>query len=222
MITLEAIEERFNFKYPLLYRQLFNDKMLDWGQFSPTWFTTVYPVLRESPPLLLFANDFEIIDTENIYEESKAFKDTDDYRNTNPELNFIPFAKSGAGDLYCFYLNGKKGDDIPIVFVWHDSNSVEVKAKNLQDFIFRCMLEAVIDLDEDSLVMDNDFKVNIGNLFKTHSKYLTDKQAAIIKNIYARSSIGTSLLIDDEAGKIINEEIYFEHLDMEFKYQLDC
>ncbi len=32
MNTLQDLEKEFNFTYPALYRQLYDDKMLDWGR----------------------------------------------------------------------------------------------------------------------------------------------------------------------------------------------
>ena len=37
MNPLQEIEQTYNFQYPKLYHQLYEDGMLNWGQFVPRW-----------------------------------------------------------------------------------------------------------------------------------------------------------------------------------------
>ena len=54
MNQLEQIEQQYGFKYPELYHKLYNDKMLDWGEFGPNWHATYWEKFKINPPLLLF------------------------------------------------------------------------------------------------------------------------------------------------------------------------
>lgn len=227
MVTkLKSIEEKYGFTYPELYKQLCKDGMLNFGETGPTWHTSEYPKLKENPPLLLYGNDIEFVPIDQIEDIYEDLKDPE-YPGFNPELNFVPFLQNGAGDSICFFLNEGNGGDIPIAFVPHDSDEFEVHAKNLQDYIFREMLVAVVDVYKESLIADG-FTENIKNMYNSHKKYLTDKQQHILEKIYARDlkeytykisekyeSDAEGLLTYDEYEKIIKKEIDFPLLDKE-------
>lgn len=121
--------------------------MLDVGEYGPAWFSTVFPSIKENPTLLLYSYDFELLSPKAVNEAIQELTDPDDYRQIKPEFKFIPFAQSGGGDHYCFFLNEKNGDHIPIIFVLHDSNEVNYLAKNLQDYIFSALLTDMSDQD---------------------------------------------------------------------------
>jgi hypothetical protein len=229
---LEQIEQKYHFEYPSLYKQLFADNMLYVGVLGADWLTREFPKIRTHPTLLLFGNDFGLMDFAGITSEIEQLSSPDDYRQTKKDLRFIPFAMTGAGDSYCFYLNGQKGDDILITLVWHDMNCVDILAKNLQDFIFRGLLEAVVDIEDESFIRHGDLKENIGNMLRSHCKYLTGKQQKIAGEIYQRDIFSYSykqpngseitlegLLTYDELNKILASEIGFEGLNTSFEYQ---
>ncbi|HEX6431382.1 MAG TPA: SMI1/KNR4 family protein [Niastella sp.] len=221
MNPLQIIEQQFNFRYPPLYHQLYTDGMLEWGTRGPTWITGQYPLLRENPPLLLFANDFELTNLQHIAGILDEWNDPDYWMHIKTGLRFIPFAQNGAGDMYCFFPTEQQDEDIPIVFLWHDANRTEYKAKNLQDFIFKCMLEAVADIEEAEygLLTTGDFTENRHNFLKTHQKYLTPEQQHIIEKIYQAGQTENPLISAEELVSIIHKEIGFEKLDLEFPYQ---
>lgn len=225
---LEKIETQFDFQYPALYRQLSQDDMLYNGVLAPNWYEIEYPKYRLNPPLLLFGNDFELLYPDTIVAKINSFSDPDEWEISS-DYRFIPFGSSGGGDLYCFYLNGQQGDDIPVVFVSFYSSEVTYLAKNLQDFIFRNMLEAVTDpyLED---VSEANFMQDIRNMLHTHSNYLSPKQQEIVSKIYARALFSyehqiqpngktftyRGLLTFDELANIVQTEIAFPELDQEF------
>ena len=233
-MTLTEIEKEYNFKYSALYKQLEQDGMLEVGEYGPNWYNTVFPKLKENPTLLLHSYDFELLNTNSISEEINDFSDPDDYRQINPEFKFIPFAKSGAGDHYCFLLNEQNGDDIPIVFVWHDCNEVNYLAKNLQNYIFRALLTDMSEQDIYNNVSDKEFRDNIESVLKTHTKYLTEQQTEILKSVLSREIIDyeielprgrkekhRGLLTDIELKRILNEIIPYEKMDKSFEYSTE-
>ena len=172
------------------------------------------------------------MDFAGIVSEIEQFSAADDYRQTQKDLRFIPFAMTGADDSYCSYLNGQRGDDIPIVLVWHDMNCVDMLAKNLQDFMFRGLLEAVVDVEDEHFIRYGNLKENTENMLRSHRKYLTDRQQAIVSEIYQRSIASydypqpdgskiklEGLLAYDELKEILASEIGFEGLNTSFEYQ---
>ncbi len=228
-MDLKTIETKYGIVFPNTYRELYKSGMLNWGEFGQNWIKNVYPSLRKSPPLLLYANDFELIDFERIDEEIGAFKDPEDYRCVNPKFNFIPFAQNGGGDLYCFQYDNSNNGNIPIVLVWHDMNAANVLAKNLQDFMFRSMLETLTDFDKNySLLAEGDLCLNLEKYLDTHKAFMTEQQNQIVHHWYGlidaeRKNSGI-LVSEEEIEKItqlIANVIQFDDLNKEFEYQLE-
>ena len=221
MTVLQQLEQRFQFRYPGLYHQLYADGMLNWGMAGPNWITQQYPGLRKNPPLLLFANDFELMSFDDIESQLSEFADPEYWMNIREDLHFIPFAKNGAGDMYCFLPEEAGSDDIPVVFLCHDANRAEYRAKNLQDFIFRCMLEAVADVEEAEygLLQVEDFSEDLSNFLKTHSPYISMQQNKIITEIYTGKHTKMPLISKDDLQTLLQKEITWERPDEEFHYQ---
>lgn len=185
MNPLEAIEERYGFIYPALYKQLYAEGLLDIGQTGLEWLTREFPRLRLRPPLL-YGHDFELMQVGDVAEEIAEFLNPDSYREIRPELQFIPFAMSGAGDPYCFHLNAATDAGVPVVYMYHDANKATFKARKLQDFIFRGLLEAVAEVDLASLIMVGDFAENCQAVLDTHGLFITSRQREVGADIYRR------------------------------------
>ncbi|PZM65457.1 SMI1/KNR4 family protein [Paenibacillus dendritiformis] len=232
MNQIEQIEQRFGVKYPELYKRLYDDGMLDWGEYGPNWHATYWEKFKSNPPLLLFGDDIELLELNQIVEKIEELKDPEDYRATKPEFQFVPFAMTGGGDLYVFQFDQQCGENVPVTLVPHDSESASILAKNLQDFIFRKLLECVAEIDEYSSAAEGgDLKTNLFNMLRTHKPYLSQRQVAKIEEIYNRdlfdykynipngNELSLSGLISlDELEEVLHQEIGFENLDKEFVY----
>ncbi|AZA76153.1 SMI1/KNR4 family protein [Chryseobacterium sp. G0186] len=234
-MNIAELEQKYNFKYPETYKQLAEDNMLNWGESGPHWFETTFPELKKNPPLLLFAYDIEIWNDQQFVEASiDEMSDEEDYRNIHHEYRFVPFAKNGSGDLYAFQFDLQHNGEVPLTFIPHDDEEAEVVAKNFQDFIFRQLLEAITEIDEDSMFYEDeeeDLKQNLFNQLRTHESYLTPRQIEILNEIYHRDIFeytykvpnGSSfeaegLVTFDEVEKILNIEIGFDQLNKKFNY----
>jgi len=221
MNKLEQIEQQYKFKYPELYHRLYNDKMLDGGEFGPNWHATYWEKFKINPPLLLFANDIELLEFNrkgngtSVIEHIETLRDPNHYIPIKSEFTFIPFASTGGGDLYVFQLDKQCGDDVPITLIPHDSDDATILAKNLQDFIFRMLLECAREIDENSRANDGDLKTNLFNMLRTHKPYLSKSQVAKVEEIYNRD---LGLISMDELSSTLRQEIGFDGLDKEFKY----
>lgn len=234
-MNIAELEQKYNFKYPEIYRQLAEDNMLNWGESGPQWFETTFPELKKNPPLLLFGYDIEIWNDQQFVEASiDEMSDAEDYRNIHSEYRFVPFAKNGAGDIYAFQFDLQHNGEVPVTFIPHDDEEAEVVAKNFQDFIFRQLLEAITEIDEDSMFYEDeeeDLKQNLFNQLRTHESYLTARQIEILNDIYqrdifeysykvpnGRSFESEGLVTFDEVEKILNSEIGFDQLNKKFNY----
>lgn len=210
-MTLESIEQEHHFAYPALYKQLHQNGMLSWGKLGPDWYKQTFPLLKENPPFLLYASDFEIIDQPDIsgeISEGPLFADK--------KHQFVPIGYTGAGDWYAFYYNLKNGDDIPVVLVYHDADKAVILAKNLQDFIFATLLEAIacIDPDYPGLIEAGDLKTNARNFLRTHAPYMTQQQQEIVSGVYEKGTLSR-----EELNSILQAEIGFDLLNTTFRYQ---
>lgn len=221
MVTLTAIEQQFGFTYPQLYHELQQDGMLNWGTFGPEWITQQYPELRKNPPLLLFANDFELMTTKDTEDQLEEFADESYWIQMKPGLQFIPFAQNGAGDWYCFFTSQTEDNGIPVVLLQHDANRGTFKAKNLQDFIFRSMLEAVTDTESAvyGLLDEENFRGDLENFIRTHQKYLPAAQVQVIEEVYTVPAKHKAIINESQLQIFLEKHINFEKLDQEFKYQ---
>lgn len=188
--TLAKIESIFDFNYPKLYLQLSNDGMLDVGEIGSNWHTEVYLKLKDNPPLLFHSNDFEVLGSTVVYEALEEITAADSIFAIKKDYNFIPFGQSGAGDYYCFFLNeADVANGIPTVLLYHDDDCAYYLAKNLQDFMFKAILEYTVQIDEYKAENETEFKDKIGSLLKTHLCYLSDSQQTALKELFSREML---------------------------------
>jgi hypothetical protein len=205
-ITPRAIEQKFQLTLPAVYKKLEADGMLEYANaFGHDWYKRIFPALKTQPPFLMFANNFELLSLRDIYDEQKESIDHTDWLE---DFRMLPFAGDGSGDRYAFYLSSQHSPKWSIIHWWHDSDHCDILAHDLQDFIFRKMLEAAFDVDtEDDLVADGDLKQNLSHWFKTHQKYLKPKHSEILASIYQREpeydAAGNCTLISEAEFKDI-------------------
>lgn len=225
MNTLQDLEKEFNFTYPELYKQLYDDGMIN-DNIAP------FSTLKENPPLLLFGNDIDIWEPVFSREGIREIIHHEIY-DISTKYRMVPFAGNGAGDMYVFQLDMQIDGQVPITLFRHDSDA-EILAKNLQDFIFRQLLESLTEIDEYSMFYEDSeekIKQNLLNQLKTHRKYLTPGQAEILENIYRRNIFKYTykkpngsefkregLLTFDEFEALIEQEMPFKKLNTKFDY----
>ncbi|MGK5062177.1 SMI1/KNR4 family protein [Janthinobacterium sp. LB3P112] len=230
-MTLSEIEQQHGFTYPPLYLQLERDGMLAVGEYGPDWYKLVYPTLTDRPTLLLHADDFELLSIKAVAAAMEELADPDDYRQIDPALRFIPFAQTGAGDHYCFFVSGQQDGEMPIVLLWHDQNEAQYLAKNLQDFLFHMLLSSMADQDTYNEVSDEEFRDQLAKTLGTHARYLSSEQAQILQTLLARDIIDydvllpkgrkeahRGLLTDLELASLRKELIAYEKFDSCFAY----
>ena len=232
-MKIEEIELKYNYTFPKLYKKLWKENMLnwmgDWGDkpfsIKDTWENSVYPAIKDNPPLLLHTGgyDFELLTTSAIY--GYTF---DELWNTD-EHHFIPFAKTAEGDVYAFYKNIEIDGENPIVYIIKDDET-EIIAKNFEDFIFRQMLTAINDVEKDEISADygNDFEAyrkDILNDLRTISPYINKHYIALLEEFYNREEVlegmfSYSLIGANELNETIKKYLNFEQLDKTFNHEI--
>lgn len=234
-MKIEDIESKYKYKFPKLFNELWSDGMLDWmnghtGEFNfdENWEKTIYPKIKENPPLLLHSGgfDFEMLRTEEMF--NFQFDELWDIE----KHVFIPFAKTEEGNIYAFYKNIKQDGQNVIVHVWNDMNETEIIAKNFEDFIFRKMLEAIFDVDKEDLKGDykengfDGYRADLMNDLKTITPYLNDTYSEILITLYNRDKVIESmfsygLIEQKELVDIVQKYLLFDELDSIFEHEVD-
>jgi hypothetical protein len=233
-MILDKIEKKYDFIFPTLFKQLWHDGMLDWmnGRTIPfnsneNWEKTIYPEIKENPPLLLHSGgfDFEMLRAEEMLDFK--FDELWDIE----EHEFIPFAKTDESNIYAFYKNLKVDKEYVIVYIWNDMNETEIIAKNFEDFIFRKMLEAVFDIDKDDLKGDYKksgfagYKIDLLNDLKTIKPYINKEYAEILTSFYTRevqeSMFSYGLISKEELVNTIQKYLQFKELDSVFEHEIE-
>lgn len=228
MMTIQELEQKYNIKYPELYKQLALDKMLEVGQYGAMWYAETFPKLKDNPTLLLFSDDFELCPLKDVDEEISWLRDPDNYMEIKEEYNFIPFAKNGAGDMYCFLMSEEVEGDYPIVFVWHDDIEATYEAKNLRDFIFKRIVSDMSQLDTYNKQSDEEFITYLRATLKTHSRYLSEDKVTLLEELIERPLIdyrikgwsedSRGVLTDIEYQQIVKQYIPYEKMEESFPY----
>ena len=226
------LEKKYNFQYPDLYKTCYANGFLNWGVPHKNWYAEVYPKLKSKPPLLVYANDFKIIDFQEIDEEMNTKSQPDYYLRINPAFTLVPFAKNGAGDAYCFFYQEHNAAEIPVVIRQHDTDEAIILAKNFSDFVFSEMLQSVCDIWDNALYFSGNLHENLRNFYKTHCFLLSPERQMLLNSIFSRplssvtrlsgkkTVVEKGLLTDSELENILIAEINFDNWKAVFKYTL--
>lgn len=209
-IMLNGIQNEFKFKYPDIYLQIERDGNLDWGEQGPN--QTVSHELRKKPPLLLFGNDFRLLDEDRIRKLLIQFRSGWDSSG-----KFVPFGRNGAGDYFAFVF-GTQNTLEYICKLNRNSDEGFVLAKNFDDFLFRELLHAAYNINEFD-IDENDFdefRANLYAMLNSHRAYINNRRVKILEEVYSRPISR----FDDEEFGMIDENMFYEILDQEIKFDL--
>lgn len=220
MSALPDIEQATGQAFPPLFKQLHAAGRLSWGRPHPQWSEVVFPTLQAEPPVLLYAQEYEPLEPDELLEAWQELTAEDHYNPLRADLQLLPFARTGAGDSYCFWSNAPGVAEPPVVLVWHDDDRADVLAANYQDFLFRKMVEAVAEYEPPySLLSHGDLAGNLQRWLQTHQSVLSGDQHAALQHLFARTGdIAEGNISDDDAQAIVAEVIGFDQLDASFAY----
>lgn len=227
---IKSIELDNEFKYPLIYKELLKDGMLDYkteiaNENQRLWYKSEYPKLAARPPLLFFGTlDFKIMSFGRIISELKEIPEY-----WNPEFKLIPFGMTGGGDWYAFSYNHEENGNIPIVIVYHDAEYMKVLSKNMEDFIFRGLLECGKNIEDNE---EDIYREQLLLMLESHKKYISDKRYTLLKKIFNRPieqfeedfgryiEKNKGFVGSEEIAEILESEINFNLLNKSITYQL--
>jgi len=140
MSTLyDTITANTGFRVPDLYRRMVADGVTQYGTSTADWMETWKQRAIENPPALMLASaQVEWWQPEDIANwEAPAHFD--------PAHKLVPFASTGAGDMWCWYANG--GD--VIVLAPYEEDGATIFAPDLESFLLRHMLQGFAEIVEE-------------------------------------------------------------------------
>lgn len=144
----------------------------------------------------------------------------------------IPFAHTGGGDKWVWILDNNV--ELPVGLCYHDDSEGIYYAKNLQDALFRQIIDFVSG--SNFYIQDESaesYQMNIYNLrrhlneWKTKlGKFFTKEKNEVIESLLkkelklCRSKYGDwyALLTEEESNEIVNKFIDFELIDETFEW----
>jgi hypothetical protein len=242
--TLASLEEKYGFRYPALYHRLYEDGMLNWGEYDASEAdieASIFPFPTpkaeaqhaKNPPFLWFARDFILFDPawlERMIDEER----TGEYEMTRAlqQFGLINFGRDGTGSGYAFWFGGQKGEEVPIAYIdYVNGGLVSVEAKNLQDFMFMQLLGAgirIYDAEAVQAIMakigdDFDEKTpqNLREALRTHAPYLTSRQQEIVREVFNRNPAeqGYDVFYDYTQKGLLTEDEYWEIVEREIAFE---
>lgn len=218
MPTLSEIEQATGQCFPPLYRQLDAGGRLSFGGPHPAWSEQIFPTLQAEPPVLLYADEYEPIERDRLLQAWTELTAADHYNPLRADLQLLPFAETGGGDTYCFWTNAPGFAEPPVLLVWHDDDRADLLAANYQDFLFRKMVESVLDL-EYALLGEGDLVDDLQRWLGTHRAWLREDQVQALEAWFARSEdIQAGRVTHEQAQALIAEVIGFAGLDERIAY----
>lgn len=165
MTSYAALAQTCRIAMPALFRQLLDAGLADHGPDVKAWVADWKAHTLTARPVLSCVYDFEWISA------GQAQESIDEWLNPGYQhgRRFLPFAQTGAGDLYCLTpLDGT--DDAPaiapdagpigpagkvgVALIWHDDDTSKIPFASFDDFVFDALVRSATDV---SHLVDEDF-----------------------------------------------------------------
>lgn len=230
---LSQIEHLTGVEFPTVFKDAVAQGLMDYGIAGRDWKEKSLPLLREHPPLLLYAKDFEPISMEVAVDAINNFADPNFHMGNYTEFGLLPFAGSGAGDVYCFLhkspieIDCGECNEIPVVIAYHDAPEIDVLAKNFQDFVFTQMLSSVSGFLSNDRITTGSLEDNLRNMLRSHRPVLTERQYQVLDDVFRHGIVNFHLNIvntkepwelisPDETEAILEREIGFPYRNYTF------
>ncbi|MCD7972853.1 MAG: SMI1/KNR4 family protein [Candidatus Azobacteroides sp.] len=197
MEAWKQLEKEFGFQYPDIYHRLYSAGMLTSvkaedivpvEEFEIGTNATLGARLKKQAGEIPFLNAIEGMRV--LTAEKVRYRLTESYigENADPRHKLIPFAVDPAGAWYAFSFDLQQNDDVPVLFI-DDCDYAYVWTKNLADFIFYIMLEAVAYIPDGTDLEGR--RRELQKMLVTHAPYMNpvhvEKMREILKREFSSS-----------------------------------
>lgn len=174
-MKLSDIEKRFKVTFPNSFHKIYDTDAMEWLELSPAEFRKIREKYDNNPKSFMMMNgEVEPLFFEEIPERTEelaewlSWRAEDTGETLREGIKLVPFAQTGAGDLYLFIYEGKA--EPKIVLYYHDDYESPLPYfKNFDELMYYALLDA-LQCDED---------IN-GKTWQNHLNYLTDEYRAKI------------------------------------------
>ncbi len=214
--TVAALAQERGLELPELHKRLLAD-----GRMTvPADFSAKYQhYLLTQPPLLSGAvGEVEWFSAEEMLKSTLP-------GHWNTDIPLVQIAGNGAGDAYCYRLDWREGDDIPIVLAACDHNRAKCLAPHLEGFLFRELLLGMTYIDLDSEFSLEEHLTILRLDVQALRGYVRDPWLDMLDHYLqqqptfgAEESQEAALLTDDQAMAILQEELASAHLGEVFEH----
>lgn len=191
-----------------LFVRMHDDGVLDYG--SPDEWQKNYPVRAiTNPPALLLNPAIEWQSDAQLL----AWQTPHDWRK---DLQFVAFAHEGAGDDWCWVPNFMDRA-LPIVYTPHDFNRAQVYAPDMESFLLRAFLDALVEFPDRADVC----KIEANR--RVLEPYLRPEWNQRIAQITTRQPSLTKentkcFITKGEINALLREQLHYPHLDFRFPH----
>ena len=170
-MKLTELEEKFNIKYPDKWREIYETGAMEWMEIENSEFLkNVHKYTDDPKAFFMLDCDCEPLSVWDIEERVDELKEWISWRCEDEDVSFdeniklVPFAMTGAGDLYCFmYMQGDSEPEV-ILYAHDEYDDPDILGKDFDEFLYVMMLDAV-NWDEDIE----------GEHWQAHLDYLSDE-----------------------------------------------
>jgi hypothetical protein len=219
-MLLKEAEQKFNIKFPKLFRKAYRSGVIDWLNCDSRQFPKIIHQLEKRKDAVLCEFYIRFIPFAQIEKAIAVFTESlennSDYNcgavRLNSRYEYIPFAKMGSDsrDYYMFVYDKENPSAEPMIAVYHTHEVVMyICAANFEDLMFRELVWKIKN--------DGSRKCGVNpDVIKAYAMFLSEKRKELALN--CTNGDYTVLLKEyedfllTEDGIILDKQVFFSHL----------
>ncbi|MBR1735574.1 MAG: SMI1/KNR4 family protein [Firmicutes bacterium] len=199
-MTYNDIEKKFCVKFPKKFHEICESGAMEWAECGKDVFDERKNEFINDPSAFMMINaDCEPIMTDDYEEYLNWFDEIkklgEEYENVtlDTKYNYVPFAFTAGGDIYCFVY---ENDNEPfIIRLFHDEADYEYYGKDFDEFLYAAMLDAAAS----SLYDEEEYK---NQTWIKHLDYISEEYRVLLEN----TEFSSAEEAENEWSKIIDRE----------------
>ncbi|WP_293983256.1 SMI1/KNR4 family protein [uncultured Clostridium sp.] len=203
-MNLEQIESREKIKFPKLFKDIYKTGAMKW-MTSYTWLNEHREELLNTPEAFMYSveSDCEPLLFEDIQERKEFIDEMNEISGykIKKEYNFIPFAMTGGGDIYCFIYKNEELDNI--ILYEHDSDEIVSYGADFEEFLMWQIYSAIIEWNQD-----------IDKSILAHAEYLNYEHRILFKNRDIDAISKAAKIIEEKMDKMGQENLQEKYYDV--------